>query len=609
LSNRRHLRPPLSERQSGARAMSPQASDAADVERPLVANDGRGDSGPFYFQHAFAQNNPGNILEFYVNEAKLGTGAFGSAYRVACRQSGVQRAAKAIAVHRVKDPSKFEEEINVARQLDHPNVVRLYETFRDATHIYLVMELCTGGELFDRIMKGAPDAFAERRATPYVRQMLAALSYLHSKNFVHRDVKPENFLLQSPSPESSLKLIDFGMARSFVPGEDMTTKGGTPYYVAPEVLRGRYDERIDVWSVGVITYILLCGYPPFNGKSDREVIKRVKVGSFGFLPEDWQNVSQEAKDYTSWLLTIDRQERPSAQAALSRAWPNRVWNSCVAPTDRGVSHSEAASVETAAVDERGIIDGHDLVTRLQAFHEHARMKRVALTAVARQLPDEAMKSLRHSFQELDRDADGVLSIDEVRSCLEMHGVSLSASLEEALRSADSDGSGSLDFTEFLAATLDQRQCADRGVCRAAFRTFDLDGDGRISPDELERVLASPERPDRSPSKRRVRRMLQEAGSCGGCCIDFEDFYAMVNSSGRSGHCGTHGEGGAERDARAAEEEVEDNDDVPRMLFGGCVEVELDDKMLPVDTAGSVSTTVDSSRSSSAIWEAVSTRSF
>ncbi|CAJ1446740.1 unnamed protein product [Effrenium voratum] len=269
--------------------MASPETEASQFEEPLQ----RVSSGPFVFDHDFTRENAGSLEDAYAVQKKpLGEGSFGSAFRATCRQTGQERAVKAIEIRGVKNPARFQREINIAKKLDHPNVVRLHETFRDAKKIYLVMELCTGGELFDRIVDEAPSGFDENHAAKYIRQILSAICYLHAHRFAHRDVKPENFLFHDPSPESQLKIIDFGLACQFEPGIKMSTKAGTAYYVAPEVLKGDYDEKCDVWSAGVISFVLLCGFPPFSGDTDPEILKKVKSGSFEFRSPEWDTISQ-----------------------------------------------------------------------------------------------------------------------------------------------------------------------------------------------------------------------------------------------------------------------------------------------------------------------------
>lgn len=287
----------------------------------------------------------------------------------------------------------------------------------------------------------------------------------------------------------------------------MQTKVGTPYYVAPEVLQGCYDTKCDVWSAGVLCYILLCGYPPFHGDSDKDVLRRVRRGTFSFPSPDWDHISQGAKQTIQQLLTHDPFLRPSAASALKSPWLQHR------------AHVEKIPWATLGVD---------FIEKLEEFRSQPRMKRVALTAIAQQLKDEEIGVLQSAFRTMDRDGDGMLSPSDVRDAMAKSGVSMSPDLEMLMQTVDSDGSGYLDYTEFLAATVDQEVYAQRDICMAAFRTFDLDGDGKISQHELEHVLGGGDA-EKSPSKSRIQRMVSEADSSGDGVIDFEDFYTMMKT--------------------------------------------------------------------------------
>ncbi|CAJ1359742.1 unnamed protein product [Effrenium voratum] len=438
--------------------MASPETEASQFEEPLQ----RVSSGPFVFDHDFTRENAGSLEDAYAVQKKpLGEGSFGSAFRATCRQTGQERAVKAIEIRGVKNPARFQREINIAKKLDHPNVVRLHETFRDAKKIYLVMELCTGGELFDRIVDEAPSGFDENHAAKYIRQILSAICYLHAHRFAHRDVKPENFLFHDPSPESQLKIIDFGLACQFEPGIKMSTKAGTAYYVAPEVLKGDYDEKCDVWSAGVISFVLLCGFPPFSGDTDPEILKKVKSGSFEFRSPEWDTISQGAKNLITQMLTYDPFIRPTAEVVLLSPWLKFKGTPKSAPLPK------------------------DFVTRLSGFRAFSKLKKVALTALAQQLPDEKIDSLQQTFRALDRNGDGTLSVEEIREAVVQQGLKPPKALEDILHAIDCNGSGSLDYTEFLAATLDQKVYMQRDVCWAAFRIFDLDGDGKITREDLQ----------------------------------------------------------------------------------------------------------------------------
>ena len=195
-------------------------------------------------------------------------------------------------------------EVAIYRNLKHENIVRLFDFKENAEKIndrkevkkvhYIVLEFVTGGELFDYV---ALQAFKPEICRFYFSQMLKALHLVHSQGACHRDLKPENVLLEAGMGYDKIKVIDFGTAQSYKPGQKLTETIGTPYYIAPEVLAHKYGKECDVWSVGVMTYIILSGIPPFNGSTDNEIMNAIKKGVFNFTPPVWKNLSSEAKDF------------------------------------------------------------------------------------------------------------------------------------------------------------------------------------------------------------------------------------------------------------------------------------------------------------------------
>ena len=220
-----------------------------------------------------------------------------------------------------KDIKLLEEELFILKQVDHPNIVKFHQSFIDYRYVHIVMEYCTGGELFDRIVSA--HKFTEKHACEIMEQMLSAVKHLHEHGIVHRDLKPENFLMSDTSEGAEVKLIDFGLSKRFSNKEQinkMKTVVGTPYYVAPEVLKGSYDMRCDVWSLGVILYVFLCGYPPFEGDNNKEIFKNVLKSELAFDPADWGAVSPEAKDLVSKMLEKDPAKRITAETCQDQPW-------------------------------------------------------------------------------------------------------------------------------------------------------------------------------------------------------------------------------------------------------------------------------------------------
>jgi len=217
-----------------------------------------------------------------------------------------------------QDAARLKTEVDILKKVRHPNVVCLKDLFETKENLYLVMELVTGGELFDKIVEKG--SYTEKDASTIVKKILSAIDYLHSTGIVHRDLKPENLLLKG-NDDTDVMLSDFGLSK--IVGKDalMETACGTPYYVAPEVLAATgYDREVDLWSVGVITYLLLCGFPPFYGDSLPEVFEQIMKADFDFPEPYWNDISKEAKDFIQKLLVVDAKVRLTAQQAMQHTW-------------------------------------------------------------------------------------------------------------------------------------------------------------------------------------------------------------------------------------------------------------------------------------------------
>jgi len=208
--------------------------------------------------------------------------------------------------------------VEILLKIEHPNIIKLLDLFDTPEKLYLVMELVTGGELFDRIVER--EQYSESDAKEVMRQLLNAIEYIHSKDIVHRDLKPENLLLEDESQDTNIKLTDFGLSKIF-DTEYMKTACGTPGYVAPEILNATgYGSAVDMWSAGVILYILLCGYPPFYNDNDAKLFESIMAANYHFHSPYWDNISKEAKDVIRALLVVDPIERLTAAQAKEMEW-------------------------------------------------------------------------------------------------------------------------------------------------------------------------------------------------------------------------------------------------------------------------------------------------
>eukprot|EP00048_Salpingoeca_helianthica_P017493 m.237524 g.237524 ORF g.237524 m.237524 type:complete len:549 (+) comp21167_c0_seq1:144-1790(+) len=267
---------------------------------------------------------PSEITATYILRALVGRGAFSEVVRAENRLTREPRAIKIVkkdVSERTGIDSALATELAVLAQVRHPNIVRMYEALETPTHVFIVTELATGGELFDRIQEKG--SFDEPYASSIVRMVLSAVAYLHSLGIAHRDLKPENILFYHPGPSSRIMVADFGLSKMSDRKNTlfMNTACGSPEYLAPEVLSGRnYSVAVDMWSIGVITYILLCGYAPFDGPNRNVLFHRIMSADYDFHGASWERVSDSGKDFVEQLLVVDAPRRLTARQAQQHTW-------------------------------------------------------------------------------------------------------------------------------------------------------------------------------------------------------------------------------------------------------------------------------------------------
>jgi len=264
------------------------------------------------------------IRRYYDIKEQLGKGSFATVKRAVRKSDGKQFAVKIIKKNKLNAEELLvvHDEVEIMHRINHVNCVQLYEMFETNKKLYMVMELLTGGELFDRIvMKGS---YSELEASQLIRDVLSAIHYIHGIGIVHRDLKPENLLYLNQDMKSPVKITDFGLAKyrsSKETREMMNTACGTPGYVAPEILKSEsYGKEVDLWSIGVILYILLCGFPPFYSERTDELYNQIKRGEYEFPDPYWTEISFAAKDLVRKLLTVNPKRRYTAEQALKHPW-------------------------------------------------------------------------------------------------------------------------------------------------------------------------------------------------------------------------------------------------------------------------------------------------
>jgi len=335
-----------------------------------------------------------------------------------------------------------------------------------------------------------------------MEQILSAVLYLHKHDFIHRDLKPENIIFETKDPKSKIKVIDFGTSCSYQKGSKLKQKLGTPYYIAPEVLKKSYDEKCDVWSSGVIMYILLCGYPPFNGPNDKIIFQRVLEGNFAFPEEDWSGISKQAKDMIKKMLSYDPAKRISTADSLQHEWFK-------------IKMAPVANVNSKKV-----------LNNLKNFRADFKFQKAVLLYIISffDLKDEKDELLK-TFKELDLDHDGQLTHDEL-----MIGYSKTMGEEEARREVDRifacidvNNTGAIDFTEFLLATVDHKKLLSQERMTQVFKMFDTDGSGTIDRNEIKAFFSMSENNDEGF----VKELIEEVDANGDGEISFQEFKDMM----------------------------------------------------------------------------------
>ncbi|CAI9780564.1 unnamed protein product [Fraxinus pennsylvanica] len=402
----------------------------------------------------------------------LGHGQFGYTYVAIDKSNGDRVAVKKIEKNKMVLPIAVEDvkrEVKILKALaGHENVVQFHNSFEDDSYVYIVMELCEGGELLDRILSKKDSRYTEKDAAIIVRQMLKVAAECHLHGLVHRDMKPENFLFKSPKDDSSLKATDFGLSDFIRPGKKFQDIVGSAYYVAPEVLKRKSGPESDVWSIGVITYILLCGRRPFWDKTEDGIFKEVLRNKPDFRRKPWPSVSHAAKDFVKKLLVKDPRARLTAAQALSHPWVREGGEASEIPLDISV------------------------LNNMRQFVKYSLLKQFALRALASTLDEEELSDLRDQFDAIDVDKNGSISLEEMRQALakDLPWKMKDSRVLEILQAIDSNTDGLVDFSEFVAATLHVHQLEEHNSekwqqrSQAAFEKFDVDRDGFITTEEL-----------------------------------------------------------------------------------------------------------------------------
>ncbi|CAM6108741.1 unnamed protein product [Calypogeia fissa] len=452
----------------------------------------------------------GNVLQrpledvraIYTIGRELGRGQFGVTFLCTHKQTGELFACKSIGKRKLTNKDDVEDvrrEVQIMHHLvGQENIVELKGAYEDKHTVHLVMELCAGGELFDRII--ARGHYSERAAASLCRTIVQVVQTCHSLGVMHRDLKPENFLLANKKEDAPLKATDFGLSVFFKHGEVFTDIVGSAYYVAPEVLRRNYGKEADVWSAGVILYILLCGVPPFWAETEQGIFDAVLHGHIDFASDPWPQISNGAKDLVKKMLRQNPKERLTAHEVLNHPWIREDGEAPDKPLDNAV------------------------LSRLKQFTAMNKLKKLALKVIAESLSEEEIKGLKEMFKSIDTDNSGTITFEELKDGLQKQGSNLAESeVRQLMAAADVDGNGTIDYLEFITATMHLNKVDKEDHLYAAFQHFDQDSSGFITMEELEQALVRHGMGDPET----LKEIIKEVDTDHDGRINYDEFAAMM----------------------------------------------------------------------------------
>ncbi|CAK0847239.1 unnamed protein product, partial [Prorocentrum cordatum] len=447
------------------------------------------------------------LRDRYVRtEGIAGEGLSGAVSIILDRATRQKRVLKSICwAEEDEDRDALLNEMDVYLKLDHPNICRLLEVYVEEGICHLVMEMCTGRDLCDRWE--ARGRYTEQDTRELVAQMLdAVIVDMHSKGIAHRDLKLENWVFADPSDNARLKLIDFGFSELMNPDAPFMAVLGTIFYVAPEVLNREYDLKCDLWSIGVICHMLLSGYPPFGTfvDDDDTIFGKILSGDGATMNGPaWLNVSAEARDFVSRLLTRDPAVRPGAQEAAAHPWLQKLDG----------PHRVAKQIDVSVLES------------LRSFASMNVIKRTAYGLITASMSGCETDRLEAQFKMLGAQNRGTISMNELADALKEHLGMSDDDARELFSRLDLAGDGHISYSEFLAATAPRHTLGEEKLFRVAFDRFDTDHSGVISQENLQEVLGH------SYMGLRPEDIIHQINQEGDDVIKYEDFLKAMMDLG------------------------------------------------------------------------------
>ncbi|KAG3188071.1 hypothetical protein PC128_g12351 [Phytophthora cactorum] len=416
---------------------------------------------PNMFQTKLCMHHKTPATDVYRSLGELGRGAFGVVEKVEHLKTHRQYAMKTVRFESGSKRHEFEKEMGILRVLHHPNIVRMLETFEDDHHFYIIMELSSGGTLLDRV-KARNKEFPEDEAKGIIRNLASVIQYLHSRNICHRDLKLENILVETLDNGGRIKLCDFGASTLFKSGGSMRKVLGSVVYMAPEVLQGNYKETCDMWSLGVIMYMLMSNKAPFYGHTEDELVESIFAGEVSYTGKVWDMISPEAKALLRKLLHTTPEDRFTAAQVLQHPW---------------IKSTEQA-IPPEVYDE--------FIPRVKAFCNYTPFQRAALVAMAFCMSSEQVALHAAVYNDLNVAHNGELKLQELYLAPGLMRFQLD--LEKIFSALDQQNENGINLLEFVAATISPEDAADEELLLSTFYVLDRSHRGAITTNDLKALL-------------------------------------------------------------------------------------------------------------------------
>ena len=447
------------------------------------------------------------LLKSYDVNFEIGSGTYSKVYQVRQKSTGELRACKYISKEKFKKESliQFENECKILEQSDHPNIVKIFEIFNTEKSFYLIMENCNGGSLSNKIEEriNHDKPFDENILSEIIRQISSAIKYIHDRNICHRDLKPDNicFTNMGSMENNTAKLIDFGLGKMMKVNEKTDSIVGSPLYVAPEVLNKNYTKKCDIWSLGVIIFLLVGGYPPFLGNDNAQTNMKILSMKYEFKEKGFKNASEDVKDLIRHCL-VKEDERYNIEQVLEHKWINK--NKII------------------PFYNKDICDEFEKNFRL--YQKMENLEKKIIMFIAMRLSEEEIKKFENLFIALDKDDSGTLSKEEF-----LEGINKFADnklskedINNIFKKIDTNANKEIDYTEFISSLIGKDIYLNKDKLKEVFDALDKNKKGKIEKNDVKNILNLEEN-----CIKKYESLLEEIGKGNDDEINFDEFFKMI----------------------------------------------------------------------------------